>query len=32
LTGSAGAYFSIAAVLNLAAMLCWFQMRPRANP
>jgi ACS family glucarate transporter-like MFS transporter len=32
LTGSAGAYFSIAAALNLAAMVCWFQMRPKSDP
>jgi ACS family glucarate transporter-like MFS transporter len=31
LTGSAGAYFSTAAALDLAAVLCWFHMRPRSN-
>jgi hypothetical protein len=31
LTGSAGTYFSTAAALDLAAVLCWFHMRPRAN-
>lgn len=28
LTGSASAYFVIAAVLNLSAAICWFGMRP----
>jgi ACS family glucarate transporter-like MFS transporter len=32
LTGTATAYFTIAAVLNLAAVLCWLQMRPRPTP
>jgi ACS family glucarate transporter-like MFS transporter len=31
LTGNSAAYFSIAAVLNLAAVICWFQMRPSAD-
>jgi len=31
LTGNAAAYFSIAAVLNLGAAICWFQMRPSAD-
>jgi ACS family glucarate transporter-like MFS transporter len=28
LTGSAGAYFSLAALLNLAAIACWLRMKP----
>ncbi|MDQ6705609.1 MAG: MFS transporter, partial [Acidobacteriota bacterium] len=28
LTGSASAYFTIAALLNLSAAICWFGMRP----
>ena len=31
LTGNAAAYFSIAAALNLAAVFCWFQMRPNLS-
>lgn len=31
LTGNATAYFSIAAALNLIAMLCWLNMRPNSN-
>lgn len=31
LTGNATAYFSIAAALNLIAMLCWLYMRPNSN-
>lgn len=31
LTGSAGAYFTTAAALDLAAVFCWLQMRPRPS-
>lgn len=31
LTGSAAAYFRSAALLNVAAILCWYFMRPRAS-
>jgi ACS family glucarate transporter-like MFS transporter len=30
-TGDAGAYFRLAAVLNLLAILCWIWMRPRSG-
>lgn len=30
-TGSSAAYFRVAAVLNIAAMLCWFLMRSKQN-
>ena len=28
LTGSAGTYFCLAALLNLAAIACWLRMKP----
>ena len=31
LTGSASSYFSVAALLNVVAVACWFYMRPRTE-
>jgi ACS family glucarate transporter-like MFS transporter len=31
LTGSAGTYFGLAALLNLAAIACWLRMKPRKD-
>jgi ACS family glucarate transporter-like MFS transporter len=31
LTGSAGTYFCLAALLNLAAIVCWLRMKPRKD-
>jgi ACS family glucarate transporter-like MFS transporter len=32
LTGTASTYFIIAAILNIAAILCWFRIRPNLLP